>query len=116
VRVAANVRRSLQRRREVSHEPQSEPPLEAAVPSEMLPDALLERRRARALLDALLAQLPPELSRVLVLAEVEQLTTASIAELEGIPAGTAASRLRRARAGFRELLERHCADTEASER
>jgi len=101
VRVAANVRRSLQRRREVD-EPGSEPPLDAP-----LPDEVLERRRARALLDALLAQLPDELARVLVLTEVEQLTMAAIAELEGIPAGTVASRLRRARAAFRELLERH---------
>jgi RNA polymerase sigma-70 factor (ECF subfamily) len=116
VRVAANARRALSRRREVAEERGSEPPLDAAVPSEMLPDAMLERRRARALLDALLGQLPAELSRVLVLAEVEQLTTAAIAELEGIPAGTAASRLRRARAAFRELLESHVASTEASER
>lgn len=102
LRVAANARRSLQRRREVAPERQSEPALDAP-----LPDEVLERRRARALLDELLAQLPAELSRVLVLAEVEQLTMAAIAELEGIPAGTAASRLRRARSAFRELLERH---------
>jgi RNA polymerase sigma-70 factor, ECF subfamily len=101
VRVAANVRRSLQRRREVD-EPGSEAALDAP-----LPDEVLERRRARALLDELLAQLPDELARVLVLTEVEQLTMAAIAELEGIPAGTVASRLRRARAAFRELLEQH---------
>ncbi|HTV22166.1 MAG TPA: sigma-70 family RNA polymerase sigma factor [Polyangiaceae bacterium] len=114
VRVAANVRRSLQRRREVA-EPSVESPLDAASPDAPLPDELVERRRARALLDALLEQLPAELARVLVLAEVEQLTLAAIAELEGIPAGTAASRLRRARAAFRELLERHPASAERSE-
>lgn len=111
LRVAANVRRSLQRRREVAHEPCSEPPLDAP-----LPDEVLERRRARALLDELLGQLPAELSRVLVLAEVEQLTVAAIAELEDIPAGTAASRLRRARTQFRELLERHPASGAGGER
>jgi RNA polymerase sigma-70 factor, ECF subfamily len=111
VRVAANVRRSLQRRREVPDERRSEPPLDAP-----LPDEVLERRRARALLDELLEQLPAELSRALVLAEVEQLTVAAIAELEGIPAGTAASRLRRARSVFRELLEHHPANGEGGER
>jgi len=112
VRVAANARRAL-RRHEVAEEQRAEPPPEAPAPSELLPDALLERSRARALLDGLLRELPPELARVLVLAEVEQLTTAAIAELEGIPAGTAASRLRRARAAFRDLLERHSASMEA---
>jgi len=111
LRVAANVRRSLQRRREVPPEGHSEPPLDAP-----LPDEVLERRRARALLDELLEQLPVELSRVLVLAEVEQLTVAAIAELEGIPAGTPASRLRRARSVFRELLERHPASGAGGER
>ena len=112
VRVAANARRALQRRREVVDEPRSEPPPDAPPPDELLPDELLERRRARALLDELLEQLPAELSRVLVFAEVEQLTMAAIAELEGIPAGTVASRLRRARSVFRELLERHPASAE----
>lgn len=116
VRVAANARRALQRRREVAHESRPEPSPDAPISTELHPDALLERRRARALLDELLAELPAELSRVLVLAEVEQLTTAAIAELEGIPAGTAASRLRRARAAFRELLERHPASAGGSER
>lgn len=111
VRVAANVRRGLQRRREVVDEPRSEPPLDAP-----LPDEVLERRRARALLDEVLEQLPAELSRVLVLAEVEQLTVAAIAALEGIPAGTAASRLRRARSAFHELLARHPACGAGGER
>jgi RNA polymerase sigma-70 factor, ECF subfamily len=105
LRVAANVRRSVQRRREVDAS-LPEPPLDAP-----LPDEMLERRRARALLDSLLARLPEELSRVLVLAEVEELTVAAVAALEGIPAGTAASRLRRARDAFRELLEQHLAST-----
>ena len=47
--------------------------------------------------------------RVLVLAELEEQTVPAIAELEGIPVGTAASRLRRARAMFGELLERDSA-------
>jgi RNA polymerase sigma-70 factor (ECF subfamily) len=42
---------------------------------------------------------------VLVLAEIEELTAQQIAELEAIPAGTVASRLRRARAAFHLLVE-----------
>ena len=100
VRIASNLRRGSKRRREA---PEEQPPLAAA--GEEQPDELLERRRACAFLDELLQQLPEELRRVLVLAEIEQLTLARIAELDGIPAGTAASRLRRARAAFRALLE-----------
>jgi RNA polymerase sigma-70 factor (ECF subfamily) len=105
MRVAANVRRSLSRRREVPRELGADPRVETT-----LPDELLARRRACELLDSLLAQLPQQLARVLVLAEVEGLTVVAIGELEGIPAGTAASRLRRARARFRELCELHQAD------
>jgi DNA-directed RNA polymerase specialized sigma24 family protein len=41
---------------------------------------------------------------VLVLAEIEGLTAPEIAELEGIPLGTAASRLRLARQAFQGLV------------
>ena len=66
----------------------------------------LELERAAALLDELLERLPAELRRVLVLAELEEIPVPAIAELEEIPVGTAASRLRRARAAFGELLAR----------
>jgi RNA polymerase sigma-70 factor, ECF subfamily len=101
LRVAANARRTLRRRRDVPSEA-----VHVAVASEPLPDELLEQRRARELLDAVLAQMSPELRRVLVLAEIEQLTAKQIGELEGLPAGTVASRLRRARSTFDELLAR----------
>lgn len=111
LRIAANVRRGLSRRRDVPTD--SEPPPD----SDQVPaDALVERRRARALLDELLAELPPELARVLVLCEIERCTLAAVAELEGIPAGTAASRLRRARDAFREALGRHHAQNPFDER
>ncbi len=100
LRIAANLRRGLRRRRE---SPEEELPV--VHDERELPDELLERRRARAFLDELLQQLPDELRRVLVLAEIEQLTVAAIAELEQLPPGTAASRLRRAREAFRQLLE-----------
>jgi RNA polymerase sigma-70 factor (ECF subfamily) len=100
IRVAANVRRSLRRRRETASELSG-----SVAASQPATDELLEQRRARAFLDELLARLPDELRRVLVLAEIEELTARQIAELEAIPPGTAASRLRRARAAFVLLLE-----------
>jgi DNA-directed RNA polymerase specialized sigma24 family protein len=42
---------------------------------------------------------------MLVLAEIEQLEVPEIAKLEGVPVGTATSRLRVARQQFRSLLE-----------
>lgn len=101
VRVAANARRTLARRRDVPSEA-----ITGASALELPADEQVEQRRARALLDEVLGKLPAELRRVLVLAEIEQLTTREIAELEAVPAGTAASRLRRARALFHGLLER----------
>jgi RNA polymerase sigma-70 factor (ECF subfamily) len=100
-RIAANARRARRRRREAPGELADE--LEAWG---ALPDERVELERTAALLDDLLEHLPEELRRVLVLAEVEEASVPTIAELEGIPVGTAASRLRRARAAFEKLLER----------
>jgi RNA polymerase sigma-70 factor (ECF subfamily) len=100
IRIAANARRTLRRRREVQSDVVSR-----VASDQPLGDELLEQRRARELLDELLGKLPAELRRVLVLAEIEQLTAQQIAELEAVPAGTVASRLRRARAAFHGLLE-----------
>jgi RNA polymerase sigma-70 factor, ECF subfamily len=100
LRVAANARRAIKRRRELHDEATL-----AGLPHPMSQDELLERQRARALVDELLARLSDDLRRVLVLAEIEQLTAPQIAELEGIPLGTVASRLRRARSRFYALLE-----------
>jgi RNA polymerase sigma-70 factor (ECF subfamily) len=98
LRVLANVRRGARRRREAGDAALVE------LPAMLRPaDELIDDERARARLDALLAALPPELRRTIVLAEIEELSTPEIAELEGIPLGTAASRLRRARERLREL-------------
>jgi RNA polymerase sigma-70 factor (ECF subfamily) len=99
LRVAANARRTVRRRREAPAEP------DTRIAEDPLPDALTELGQARMLLDEILERLPPPLRKVLVLAEIEELEVAAIAELEGIPVGTAASRLRRARAAFREHLD-----------
>jgi len=100
-RPAANARRDRRRRREVPGELAEE--LEALGTQ---PDERVELERAAVLVDTLLEDLPDELRRVLVLAELEDATVPAIAELEAIPVGTAASRLRRARAAFGKLLQR----------
>lgn len=101
LRVAANLRRKLARRRE-----EVEPLAQEIVDRGAHPEHAANLGEARSLLDELLARLPDELRRVLVLAQIEQFEVAEIAQAEGIPVGTAASRLRRARALFREQLER----------
>jgi RNA polymerase sigma-70 factor (ECF subfamily) len=101
VRVAANARRTAQRRLEQGAEA-----LEQHVAPGLHPEQRHALDEAWTLLDELLERLPDELRRVLVLAEIEQLEVAEIAALEGIPSGTAASRLRRAREEFRDHLKR----------
>jgi len=71
-----------------------------------LADDLVDRRRARALLDRLLAQMDPNLTAVLVLFEIEGLTMSEIAEALDVRPGTVASRLRRARAELEVLVSR----------
>jgi RNA polymerase sigma-70 factor (ECF subfamily) len=99
--VASKSRRSVERRREdlgsdVEPDPEGAPSVEE----------LLDRRRARELLDSLLDTLPLELRAVLVLHEIDELSAAEIADVVGVPIGTAASRLRRARELFGARLRR----------
>ncbi len=98
--VASHVRRTLGRRRETDE------PSEPLADPRPLQDAALDAERARVLLDHVLGTLPIELRAVLVLAEIEEMTMAEIAELLSIPAGTVASRLRRAREAFHDEARR----------
>lgn len=95
LRTAQKARRSYARRREA---PDDE--LAYRRDSTPGPDELLDRQRARALLDHLLDELGEELRVVFISYELEQMTMAEIAQALGIPPGTVASRLRRARAAF----------------
>lgn len=70
------------------------------------PEEQLNQRQTRELLDQVLSCLSLELRTVLVLFELEGLAVAEIAELEGVPLGTASSRLRRARQEFSEISKR----------
>ena len=101
LRIASQERRSAVARHEVGF---STPPEMEAIASR--PDELLDRGRARALLDTVLASLDDELRTVLVLYEIEEMATKDIAELLAIPVGTVASRLRRAREAFEAKVSR----------
>jgi len=98
--IAAHARRSLARKREVLEEdphPLRAPPVQ--------PDELTERKQFRELLDSVLSGMGEELRNVFVLHTFEEMTMAEIAELLELPPGTVASRLRRARAVFRDRIE-----------
>jgi RNA polymerase sigma-70 factor (ECF subfamily) len=80
--------------------------LETLADSQPSPEACLEQRRARELLDRVLDGMSAELRTVFVLFELEGLPVREIAELEAIPVGTASSRLRRAREEFSAIAKR----------
>jgi RNA polymerase sigma-70 factor, ECF subfamily len=96
LRVAADFRRKRHRTAEVAGE-------DAIVAlAHPVPDAehQVAEHELRRLLDNLLEELSPRFRAVFVLAELEEMTMAEISELLGIPPGTVASRLRRARELF----------------
>ncbi|HWP04647.1 MAG TPA: sigma-70 family RNA polymerase sigma factor [Polyangiaceae bacterium] len=98
LRVVANHRRTLRRRPEVGEDALNGEPADPRAN----PEELVEQRRERALLDRALDTLPAELRGPFVLYELEDASLSEIAELLGIPRGTVASRLRRARQQFQE--------------
>lgn len=100
VRVAANVRRSA-----VSREFADEAVSEQVDPTPSA-EHLLDEKRLRLLLDRVLDALPDDSRSVFVLFELEGLSATHIAELLDIPAGTVASRLRRAREQFHAAAKR----------
>jgi RNA polymerase sigma-70 factor (ECF subfamily) len=101
LRVASHARRTVQRRREspLDHE--------IALPEPgPLPDQLLDERRAYALLETIVAELPDGMREAFVLFEIEELSAGEVGELLEIPVGTVASRVRRAREQVRQSLLR----------
>lgn len=110
MRVASDVRRSAPVRREVASDA-----ADYEVSTSPLPDELVDQRRARELLDRVLDSMDDDLRAVLVMFELEGMVTPEIAELLGIPVGTAASRLRRAREDFQAKVDRLAARGRRSE-
>ena len=102
VRVAADSRRSHARR---DHGADVEP--DALGDTSDNPETLVDQKRARELLDAIIGRMPDDARDVFVLYELEGLTMAEIATALDLPAGTVASRLRRARELFAAAIARH---------
>ena len=98
---AAHFRRSLARKREVS-----EDALVDRTDPELLPDQLADRKRYREILDQLLETMDENIRATFVLYSFEEMTMAEIADVLGVPPGTVASRLRRAREIFRQEMTR----------
>lgn len=104
LRMASDYRRSSRRRTEAEFVDQMDgPDLSDTCPSI---DEMMDMRRARAKLDAILDSMPMDLRAVFVLHELDQATMGDIAQLLDVPSGTVASRLRRARKLFFETMER----------
>lgn len=102
--VASKAHRSLQRRPDV---PGHAIDADEATDELPTPDDLLDRRRARDLLDRILEELSEDFRAVLVLFEIEGMPAPEIAEALDIPVGTVASRLRRARAEVERRAARY---------
>jgi RNA polymerase sigma-70 factor, ECF subfamily len=109
--VAANYRRIARRRPPLADETEIVALLDAA-PN---PEESLDDQEARAVLEHLIALLPDDLRDVFVLFQLEELPTAEIAAILGIPAGTVASRLRRAREEFHRGVTRLRAATKGAD-
>ncbi len=101
-RIAANHRRSAHLRNELADDDAARARPDAKPGA----DELLDEKRMRNLLDEVLDSLPEELRAVLVLFELEEVGLTEISVALGIPRGTAASRLRRAREMFQIAARR----------
>jgi RNA polymerase sigma-70 factor (ECF subfamily) len=102
VRVAADARRSNARRDRGSD---VEP--DALGDGVANAEDLVDQKRARELLDTIIGRMPDDARDVFVLYELEGLTMVEIAAALELPAGTVASRLRRARELFAAAIARH---------
>jgi len=110
VRVASGMRR-----RDISRRETSDDALEHHEDPAPHPDEAADGKRRREALDLVLDSMPMDLRSVFVLFELEGMSTHEIAVFVGIPAGTAASRLRRAREHFQAHVKRLRAKQEFSE-
>jgi RNA polymerase sigma-70 factor (ECF subfamily) len=116
-RIAANACRKMKRRRKF--EPRRELSLEEFLPSgeeatsatrpdgEDSPEAVLARADLRAALDAGIAELPSPYRAVLILRDLEGLSTEETAAALGLEPGAVRTRLHRARLFLRQRLTGH---------
>jgi RNA polymerase sigma-70 factor (ECF subfamily) len=103
IQVAQNLawhsRRKLARRREVMN---GNPP--ERIEAIATPEFLADRKQMRLLFDDIIGSLHESLRAVFTLFELEEMSMKEVAETLGLPRGTVASRLRRARAQFRQHI------------
>jgi RNA polymerase sigma-70 factor (ECF subfamily) len=104
--VAADARRKSARRQEVELVTNADDDESAPMFDAPSADEMIDRERARALLDEVLATLPEKLRDVFVLSEIEELSATEVAACLDIPVGTVASRLAKARETFDAQLTR----------
>ena len=102
MRVASDRRRRAHVYRELCSGQVQDSPSEEATDA----DAIVDRQRARVLLEAILDRMPDEQRIVFSLFEFEGMTGDEIAELLDVPVGTVRSRLRLARDAFEQSVER----------
>ena len=95
--LAFRARRTLARRREVL---QGDPP--DVVESVATPEFLAEQKQLGQLYDEIVGGMHESLRSVFTMFELEEMTMTEIATMLGLPRGTVASRLRRAREQFRQ--------------
>jgi RNA polymerase sigma-70 factor (ECF subfamily) len=105
-RVVADHRRGLRRKRAHGEDATGYSADEAGSASGRTPEASIERAERVRLLQRLLDELDYDKREVFILAELEEMTLAEIAEALGANANTVASRLRAARREFERALER----------
>lgn len=110
LRVAKDLRESQNRRDARSSE------LSDTIDAGIDVEQLVDRKRARELLDRILDSMDFELRSVFVLYELERLTAREIADMLGIAQGTVASRLRRAREEFEARVALHARDARGEKR
>ena len=101
VRVASTFRRSARR-----HPEEPSEALDQELALGLNPEELSELRSARPVLQQILDSMSDDCRAVFVLAELEELSTRDIADMLGIPQGTASSRLRSARETFQAAVRR----------
>jgi RNA polymerase sigma-70 factor (ECF subfamily) len=97
VNLAAHARRKLARRREVLSDR-----LPDGIHALGTPEDLVDRKQMQALLGNIVDSMHESLRAVFMLYEIEELNLSEIAARLGVPRGTVASRLRRARKLFRQ--------------
>ena len=98
--LAWHARRKLARRREVMGDD-----LPERIEAVATPEYLAHRKQMRQLLDAVIETMNEPLRTVFKLFEFEQMSMTEVGRALHLPRGTVASRLRRARAQFREQVE-----------